>query len=317
MRKALKLPLCLLALLVLCVPATAQAKYSVGVGEQKAAMFDEPAWKSAKLKRARLMVAWDYAKEAWQVAEIDTWMQRARANKQDVLVAFSARRGCWQSPRYKKTTKCRAPSTSAYRKAFKAFDKRYPWVRTYSAWNEINHKSQPTYNSPKKAAQYYNVLRGYAKKGKFRVMAADLLDTSNMLPYLRKFKRYAKGSPTLWGLHNYQDVNRFTSADTLALLRNVRGEVWLTETGGFAAFGKKFKYSLSRQKRATAWMFKLADRYDNRSRGAKAKLTRLFVYSWYGLPRSKANLFDAGLVGPDGTPRPALATFKSKARRHR
>jgi hypothetical protein len=137
-----------------------------------------------------------------------------------------------------------------------------------------------------------------------------------MLPYLHKFKRYAKGTPKLWGLHNYQDVNRFTKADTQALLRNVRGEVWLTETGGFAGFGRKFKYSLARQKKATQWMFTLADRY-TKSRRGQAKLTRLFVYSWFGRPRSAENLFDAGLVNADGSPRPAYVVFKAKARKHR
>jgi hypothetical protein len=304
-------------MLMLAAPAAAEAKYSVGIGEQNAAVFDNSAWQSAKLKRIRLIVPWDYAKTQYGLAEVTNWMTRAHAAKQDVLVAFSAKRGCYSNGRYSKAKACRAPSVAAYRKAFRAFDKAFPWVRTYSAWNELNHVSQPTNKSPKRAAQYYNALRSDCRARKCRVMAADLLDTSSMLPYLRKFKRYAKGSPTLWGLHNYQDVNRFTKADTLALLRNVRGEVWLTETGGFAAFGRHFKYSLSRQKRATRWMFTLANRYSKRSSGATAKLTRLFVYSWFGSPRTAANLFDAGLVYPTGSPRPAFAVFKSNARKHR
>jgi hypothetical protein len=317
MTSRLKLPLCLLALLVLALPATAEAKYSVGIGEQNAAVFDNAAWKSAKLKRIRVMVPWDWQKQAYQVAETTNWMNRAHAAKQDVLVAFTARRGCYTNGRYSKKKACKAPSASAYRKQFRAFDKAFPWVKTYSAWNEINHVSQPTYKSPKRAAQYYNVLRGDCRKRKCKVMAADLLDTSNMLKYLRKFKRYAKGSPTLWGLHNYQDVNRHTSADTLALLRNVRGQVWLTETGGFMGFGKHFKRSSKRQVKATKWMFTLADRYDNRRSGAKAKLTRLYVYSWFGIAKQQGNPFDAGLVNPDGSPRSAYRTFKAKARKHR
>jgi hypothetical protein len=318
----LKLPLCLLALLVLAVPATAQAKYSVGIGEQDAKVFDNAAWKSAKLKRIRIMVPWDWQKHGYQVSQDADWLNRAHAAKQDVLVAFTAPRGCYTNGKYAKRRKaCKAPSTKAYRAQFRAFDKAYPWIKTYSAWNEINHVSQPTAKSPKKAAQYYNVLRGDCRKRKCKVMAADLLDTSNMLSYLRKFKRYAKGSPTLWGLHNYQDVNRFTSADTLKLLRNVRGEVWLTETGGFAGFGRSFKYNLTRQNKATKWMFKLADRYQKKRSGAKAKLTRLYVYSWFGLPRTtankKANPFDAGLVNANGTGRAAYRTFKSKAKKHR
>ena len=38
----------------------------------------------------------------------------------------------------------RAECASAYRKAFRAFDAKFPWFLTYSAWNEINHPSQPT-----------------------------------------------------------------------------------------------------------------------------------------------------------------------------
>jgi hypothetical protein len=318
MTSRLKLPLCLLALLVLAVPATAEAKYSVGIGEQNANVFDNSAWHSAKLKRIRYMVPWDWQKQTSQIAETTDWMARAHAAKQDVLVTFTAHRGCYTNGKYAKKRKaCKAPSTSAYRKSFRAFDQAFPWVKTYSAWNEVNHVSQPTAKSPKLAAQYYNVLRGDCRKRKCQVMALDLLDVSNMLPYLRTFKRYAKGTPKLWGLHNYQDVNRFTSADTLALLRNVRGQVWLTETGGFAGFGRNFKYSLKRQLRATKWMFKLADRYTKGGHGAKAKLTRLYVYSWFGIPRTRANLFDAGLVYASGAPRPAYKTFAAKARTHR
>jgi hypothetical protein len=318
MTSRFKLPLCLLALLVLAVPATAEAKYSVGIGEQNANVFDNSAWKSAKLKRIRYMVPWDWQKHAYQVEQNLEWMTRAHAANQDVLVAFTAPRGCYTNGKYAKRRKaCKAPSTAAYRRQFRAFDALFPWVKTYSAWNEINHVSQPTYNSPRRAAQYYTVLKGDCRKRKCQVMAADLLDVSNMLPYLRKFKRYVKGTPKLWGLHNYQDVNRFTSADTLALLRNVSGQVWLTETGGFAGFGRHFKYSLKRQVKATKWMFRLADRYNSGRHGAKAKLTRLYVYSWFGIPRTARNDFDAGLVYASGAPRPAYRTFKAKARTHR
>jgi hypothetical protein len=324
MTSRLKLPLCLLALLVLAVPATAEAKYSVGIGEQNAAVFDNSAWQSAKLKRIRYMVPWDWQKHSDQIQQDDYWMARAKAANQDVLIAFTASRGCYNTAKgfyYKGRKSCKAPSASAYRKQFRAFDAKYPWVKTYSAWNEVNHVSQPTKQSPGLAAKYYNVLKGDCRKRKCQVMALDLLDTSNMLSYLKAFKKHVHGTPKLWGLHNYQDVNRHTSGDTLRLLRAVSGQVWLTETGGFAGFGKHFKYSLSRQTKATRWMFTLADRYDNRRNGAKAKLTRLYVYSWFGTQRTKAakkaNPFDAGLVYYSGAPRPAYKVFKAKAKKHR
>ncbi len=180
--------------------APASAGYRVGVGEQNQQMFDSPSWQSLKLKRVRYLVPWDYANHVDQRNEVDHYMLRARAARQDVLVTFTARRGCYlPSGRYSKAKVCRAPSASAYRNAFGMFDAKFPWVKTYSAWNEINHKSQPTFKSPRTAAGYYNVLRAQARKGKFRVMAADMLDTPNMGRYLATFRRYAKGSAEAMG----------------------------------------------------------------------------------------------------------------------
>jgi len=301
---------------VLAGAAPASASYRVGIGEQNRQMFDAPAWQSLKLKQVRYLVPWDYADHVGQRNEVDHFMLRARAARQDVLVTFTARRGCYlPSGRYSKAKVCRAPSASRYRNAFGMFDAKFPWVKTYSAWNEINHKSQPTFKSPRTAAGYYNVLRAQARRGKFRVMAADMLDTSNMGRYLASFRRYAKGSPKLWGLHNYGDVNRGRTTFTKAMLRTVPGEVWLTETGGIVELLPSFVHSESRAAARTKGMFRLAGRYDTRQRGMRSKITRLFVYSFYGA--APGARFDAGLVNPDGTPRKAFSVFAKNARTHR
>jgi len=306
----------LAALMSLVVAAPASAKYRVGLGEQNPQMFENPSWQSMKLKRVRYLVPWDYAKHRAQRDEVNYYMAKARFAKQDVLVTFTARRGCYlPSGRYSKKKACRAPSTKAYKKAFLGFDKAFPWVKTYSAWNEINHKSQPTFKSPKKAAGYYNVLRKYTKKKKFRAMAADILDTGNMTRYLATFKRYAKGTPKLWGLHNYGDVNRRRTTYTKRMLRSVPGEVWLTETGGLVKLQPSFRRSTSRAKARTKGLFKLVNRYDTKRRGMRSKITRLFVYTFYGEDSSAR--FDAGLMNPDGTPRPAFSVFKTNAVKHR
>ena len=300
----------------LVVAAPASAKYRVGLGEQNPQMFENPSWQSMKLKRVRYLVPWDYAKHRAQRDEVNYFMAKARFAKQDVLVTFTARRGCYlPSGRYSKKKACRAPSTKAYKKAFLAFDKAFPWVKTYSAWNEINHKSQPTFKSPKKAAGYYNVLRKYTKKKKFRAMAADILDTGNMARYLSSLKRHLKGKPKLWGLHNYGDVNRRRTTYTKQMLRSVPGEVWLTETGGIVKLLPSFQRSTSRAKSRTSGMFKLVNRYDTKRRGMRSKITRLFVYTFYG--ETSSARFDAGLVNPDGTPRSAFSVFKKNARKHR
>jgi hypothetical protein len=307
----------LLTLALLVAAAPADAAYRVGVGEQNAALFSSPAWRSLKLRHVRFVVPWDWHRAAWQRNEVHAYMSAARARRQRVLVAFSARRGCFMEGRYLPTPECRAPSARAYHAAFRRFDARYPWVRTYSSWNEINHISQPTFRSPRLAVRYYRVLRRESRRRRFRVMAADVLDTSNMVRYLRAFRRLAPGRPRLWGLHNYQDVNRVSSADTRRMLELVPGAVWLTETGGIVKFGngRQFAYSEARAAHRTRWMFRLAGRFDTRRRGLRSRIARLYVYKWFGEPPG-AHL-DAGLVDDDGSPRPAYDVFRRFARSRR
>jgi hypothetical protein len=305
------------AIIALLVAATsADTTYRLGISEQSPAMFSSPVWQRLGLRNVRYVVPWDWARTDQQ-PQVAAFMTAARARGQDVLVTFAAHRGCFDGRRYSRDSICRAPSASAYRTAVRTFDDQYPWVRVYSAWNEVNHVSQPTFNHPRLAVRYYRVLRRESGRRHFRVVAADVLDTANMRRYLRSFLRRAPGRPRLWGLHNYQDVNHRTSADTRGMLDTVPGEVWLTETNGIVKFGdsRQFRYSESRAARCTRWMFTLANRYDRKRRGMRSKITRLFVYQWFGAPRGAR--FDAGLVDPDGTPRAAYFLVQRYARSHR
>ena len=94
-------------------------------------------------------------------------------------------------------------------------------MKTFAPWNEANHVSQPTSKSPKRAAQYYDVLRKECKGCK--VLAADVLDQSNVTSYLRSFIRYSHNRGRIWGLHNYKDVNRRQSKGLTNVLRTVPG----------------------------------------------------------------------------------------------
>jgi Glycosyl hydrolase catalytic core len=303
-----------MAVLVLASPA--EAKYRVGVGDHSAAMFTAPAWQSLGLKRVRYVIAWDWATTG-ALDEVDAFMSAARARGQDVLVTFGAHGGCFDGSRYTRTKPCRAPSARAYRRAFRGFDNRYPWVRTYSAWNEVNHISQPTFARPRLAVRYYRVLLRERRRRDFRVVAADVLDTANMHGYLRTFLRHAPGRPRLWGLHNYQDVNNLTSADTRRMLETVPGEVWLTETNGIVKFGDSphWRYSERRAARCTRWLFRLADRFQSKRRGMRSRITGVYLYHWFGLPPGAR--FDAGLVDPDGTPRAAYRVLLNRLLLHR
>ena len=280
MRYRLILPLAALLATMVVVPA-AQAKARVGLSEQSPALFSQANWQKLKLKRVRYIVSWDYA-------------------KQDVLVEFNARRGCFTGTRYKKTKACRAPSQSAYKKAVRGFRKQFPFVKTFAPWNEVNHVSQPTYKKPKLAAAYYKSLKSVCKK--CTIVAADVLDSSNVASYVRSFQRYSKHKGRIWGLHNYKDVNRRQTKGISHLSSVTKGQIWLTETGGFVQFKGSggFKYSLKRAAARTKYMFQLAKRYK--------RIKRIYVYRWFGEKRSAR--FDAGLVGPTGGSRPGLTQFR-------
>ena len=268
-------------------PAQTQGRARLGISDQHAETFGHPLFKQLNLKHARLIVPWDALHVSFDRVAVDAWLNSARASGIRPLVSFSHSR---VHPR-------RLPSVSQFRRAFRAFRKEYPWVREYSPWNEANHQSQPTYHRPRWAARYYNIVRSACPK--CTVVALDVLDQPDMVRYVRAFQRWAKVRPRLWGLHNYRQVNRRLSTGTRKLLRNVRGNIWLTETGGIVNFGSTLHYNTHRAARVTRYLFELVK---NR------RIKRIYIYSWWGEKRGAR--FDAGLVGPNGKPRPAYYIVK-------
>ena len=297
--------------LLLCAifAAPAQANFRVGIADQDVRMFDNPNYQALDIKRIRYLVPYDWYKHGYEVDAATSFMNRANAEGAEVLVHFTSRRGCYNNGRYSRRAVCRAPSVRAYVKSFKRFRAAFPFTDTYGVWNEGNHHSQPTFAKPRLAAKYFLAARRACRS--CTLVAADVLDSRNMEAWLRKFRAKAGGGATIWGLHNYGDVNRTRSSGTRRLLRTVPGQVWLTETGGILKFLPAFKRSESRQARSTRYMFELADKYDRRRSGMRSRITRLYNYQWTGVARSA--IFDAGLVNPDGSPRKAYHEFKRLA----
>ena len=291
----------LAGLALAAAPSQSNAAVLVGVGDQNPATFTDPLFDKLNVKRTRNFTAWNVALKRRQAAGLDTWLDAAKTAGVKPLISFSAAVGsrCPRRP-------CKLPTLREYTRAFRAFRKRWPYIKTISPWNEANHRSQPTFKQPKRAAQYYNIVRKYCRGCK--IVAADVIDDRNMERWLAEFKKTAR-TPRIWGLHNYRDVNPRKNqmyGGTKRLLQTVRGQVWMTETGGLARFqlpgGKTlFPYSLSRQNRAIKRMFSLAKRY-------RARVKQLFIYNWWGQRRSQR--FDAGLVTPTGKPRPAYKTVR-------
>jgi hypothetical protein len=286
-------------------PEKSDAAVLVGIGDQDASMFTDPLFTQLGVKRSRYFPSWNVALKPTEAGWLDQWLAGAQAAGVEPLISFHVSLGsaCPSRP-------CKLPTVRQYTRAFKAFRARWPQVRVISPWNEANHRSQPTFKNPKRAAQFYNVVRANCRGCK--IVAADVIDEVNMERWLRVFKRTAK-KPRIWGLHNYRDTNprrgqRF--GGTARLLRAVKGDVWLTETGGIVKFvlpdGRTlFPKSERRANRATGRMFDLAKRY-------RSRIKRLYIYHWK--QSSADNRFDAGLVRRSGTARPAYSTVRSHLR---
>jgi hypothetical protein len=313
---------CLAALVAAGITTTnASAALIAGIGDQNAGTFTDGNFKKLKVKRTRLIVAWDAIKHADGRARLDAWMTAVKAAKLKPLVAFNPTSGsrCPSSP-------CVIPSAKAYKSAFKAFRKRYPFVREFNFWNETNSATQPTGPTKagvlKKTAALYKAAKSVCVRG-CTVTGPDLLDQGvgdksrtvrvrnqkRMKKWVSMFLKYAgrKNYPKIWGIHNYGDTNYGRSTGTAFMLRSVatRGQIWVTETGGIFAFKQQsgktvFKASATRQSKATKNAYTVAKKFGSR-------IKRLYYYQWR---KNNANdFFDAGIVTFAGVPRPAYTAL--------
>jgi hypothetical protein len=278
---------------LLILPAGASASARVAIGDQKPVIFDDARLGWLGIRHARTVVAWDWYKVGYERERLDEWLERASRAGIEPLVAFGH---SWEARRLKQL-----PTVAQYRHSLREFRRRHPWVRVYSVWNEANHCSQPTCKRPRRAAAYYNAMRSLCRG--CRIVAADVLDQPNMVPWLREFRRHAKGEPRLWGLHNYLDANRFRRDGTRRMLRAVRGEIWFTETGGIVRrrhFRQKirlgFPESPSHAGRATAWILRLSK--------MSPRIKRIYLYHWSST--SPDQRWDSGLISWNGRARPAF-----------
>jgi hypothetical protein len=271
-------------------PATTPApqRLTIGIGEQQAAMFKDKRFRDLGIDKVRLVVSYDATRVRFERDLVDVWLAAALHAGAEPFITFA----------HSRVHPKKLPSVAEFRSAFRAFRKRYPYVQVYAPWNEINHASQPTARAPQRAAQYYNVVK--ADCPGCTVLAGDVLDQAGMTRYVKQYRRHLDGEPAIWGLHNYSDTNRFRSSGLQDVLAAVPGEVWLTETGGLVEFGRSFPRDEQRAARATTYALQQAR--DN------ARVKRIYLYNWTGdKPGAR---FDAGLIAPDGTARPAFDVLR-------
>jgi len=284
--------------------ASASAQLQVGIGDEGASLFANPYFQQLGVKRTRLITPYNVA--VVSPTADDAWLIGAAIAHQQILVAFNPAAGskCPGSP-------CNAPSASQFKTAFLAFHKRYPFVKAFQPWNEINSLTQPTHARPDLVVAYYAIVKKYCGSG-CTVTGGDIEDlvkgpgvpssideVNYSKALLKAYKKAHVPTPQIWGLHNYVDVNYHKSSGTKNALATLPGQIWLTETGGLAEFtlssGKvRLPFSLSRQANATTWMMKLAL--------SNKRIARVYEYDFFYAPM---NRFDSSLLADGGAPRAA------------
>jgi hypothetical protein len=276
--------------------AHAAASYLTGVGDEQMLMFANPLWQQLHTRIVRYIAPYDAVTHPDDLTRARNWIERAEANHQQVLVAF------YHSER----TPTKMPSFATYQKDVAKFVKDFPHVRQYQSWNESNRGNiKHVLSSPSASASagYYQAMRRACKS--CTVIGLDVLDADNInatLRYISEFKRAVVRlhtvMPSIWGLHNYSDLNRLESWRTREITKAFGGQTWLTETGGIVQFKPSFLNrhgsGLTRAARVLKYMFNVA--------ASNPRIKRLYIYDWSG--GTGSTRFDAGLMNAHQQPRP-------------
>jgi hypothetical protein len=283
-------------------PAKVTVPPLVGVADNNAPMFADPKYRQLGSKISRRIVPYDFYQDPAQLASMDAWMRGAQGAGVDPLISFE----------HSYTYPTKLPTVAEYAETLKFALNRYPNLKTISPWNEANHKSQPTVNNPKRAAQYFNITKTICPT--CTIVAADVLDQKNLLPWLAKFKKAAK-KPKIWGLHSYSDTNgnkTWNKSTTKAFLAQTKGQVWLTEVGGIVAFSYKYAFNPQRAAQATTRALNLGFK--------DPRIKRIYIYCWFGSLNpgqgSYPYIWDSGVVNPDGSARPAYFALQNWLKLH-
>ncbi len=297
----------LLALSLMLVPAAAlpgaASATAIGMGDQSPQLFSNEYFTAlTKVRVVRYIAPWDVELVPAERAKADTWIAAARAKGYLVHLTFN----------YGARNPRKNPTVAQFTSATKAFVKRQKAnVETWGVFNEVNRGKTPNFTTPdaKLAGQLFTAFRTKVCKGCRRIVGIDVLDGQTVGPTLKYIKAFLKATkgvkPKIWGIHDYSDVNRSGSGRTKALVKLMRpGQVWLTETGGLYRLGTTFAPNELRQAEATKQVFAIAKKFPT--------IKRVYFYNFFAPPADDPNQpFDAGMIRPDGTPRPAYDVFAS------
>ena len=304
------LPLLLAMLVVLAIPASAPAKINVavGIGDQSAKMFENSSFKSLGIKKVRYFIHWDSIEKPDEIEKAEKFVTAANDAGAKVLMHISTNN--------LQARKAKLPTLKEYKLAVGGLIEKFKpmGVKEWGAWNEANHVTQPTYKSPKAAAQFYKAMKSLCSG--CTIVALDVLDQKGVESYIKRW--FAAAGPAgrsakVIGIHNYSEVNRRIKKGTdrypgtariikAVRKKNKKAKFWYTETGGIVNFGGAFTCSKSRPVSRTKFLFTLVKKFQK-------DVVRLYNYNFTG---ANCDGFDAGLTNADGTIRPAYSEFKKQ-----
>jgi hypothetical protein len=285
--------LCLTALLLTPAPQAHALSSSqiFGIGDQDDAdLFSDPLLLALKPRATRYIANLNTARTPGYARDrMDAWYAAASAADMKMLIALQNFRAA------------RRPTDRQYQNAMRSFMERYPLVREYAAWNEANHITQPYYHRPEAAAHIAHVAKTTCPRCTI-VSVTLVLGFEADVDYAERFRAALPRQDRkrlIWGVSAYGDSNRMSNSRMRRFTKALpTGPIWITEGAAWAQFAKPtWPYNLRRQARTTAAVFNQALQFRHR-------VQRLYWYEWRGTGNYEER-WDSGLLGPDGTPRPA------------
>jgi Glycosyl hydrolase catalytic core len=284
------------------VPVVGVTQAKIGIADQKAATFDDLRFRALGLKYARRSVGYDVATNPSEAADLDLWLAKARLAGVEPLLTF----GRSSVPAQRRVQ----PTVQQFTDAILRFKARWPAIPNLGTWNEANYCGQGACHNPALIAGYYKVLKRVFPRT--HVVAADLVDLPNMIPWATDFVKAAGVQPKYWGLHNYITANRGQTKATKDFLRTFSGEVWMTEVGGLVARRNRSTIVLpqgpAHAAAATRFIFDTLARLSPR-------VTHIYAYQWHSTTAS--DTWDSAFIGPDDLPRLSLTVLQRVLRQQR
>ncbi|HZL55265.1 MAG TPA: hypothetical protein VFC22_06515, partial [Solirubrobacteraceae bacterium] len=298
---------------------TPQHHPQIGIGDDKLDMFSDPRFLALGIKTVRYDMHWDALSMPAFERPLTAWMKAAHEHHLDVLLTIDhSDKFIYKVVKVKekvhgKTVSVKKrkrfsqsrvlPTPAQYLAAFKAFRKRFPWVKNFVTWDETNFYGEATAKKEGLVASYYREMRHACSS--CTILAAEFLDVSKhravpVTEWVKKFVKALGYEPGYWGLNDYEDANHLVSTSTRQLLGAVKGKIWLAETGGIVSrphtSDKTAGFTQSSAHAAKA------DTYVLKTIGSLSpRIQRIYLYEWDA--KTKRDSWDTALISYNHVPR--------------